>query len=67
MKNVGKHKDIRLVTTGKKGNIQCWNQIITQQNGFQKIYQQLKRVKMNKPIYLGLSILILSKTVMHEI
>ena len=42
MEHVGKHKDIKLVTTDKK------------------------RVKMNKPIYLGMSILDISKTFMYE-
>ena len=36
------------------------------QNGFQKIYWQLIKVKMNKPVYLGLSMSEISKTLMYE-
>ena len=70
MENVRKHRDIKLVTTDKRRN-----QLVTEPN-----YQAIKcfsenllaiemkktKVKMNKPIYLGLSILEISKILMYE-
>ena len=70
MENVIKHKDIKLVTTNKKRsklvsepnyhtmNLISENLSITEMS---KI-----KVKMNKPIYLGLSILVISKILMYE-
>ena len=70
MKNVRKHRDIKFVRTDKKRN-----KLVSEPN-----YHKMKliddnlaiiemrkvKVKMNKPIYLGLSILELSKTTMYE-
>ena len=70
MENVRKHRDIKLVRTDKKRN-----KLVSEPN-----YQTMKliddnlaiiemrkvKVKMNKPIYLGLSILELSKITMYE-
>ena len=69
MENVRKHRDIKLVRTDKKRN-----KLVSEAN-----YQKMKliddnlaiikmrkvKVKMNKPIYLGLSILELSKITMY--
>ena len=69
MENVGKHRDIKLVTTDKRRN-----QLVSGPN-----YHAIKRfsenlaaiemkkikVKINKPIYLGLSILEISKILMY--
>ena len=41
MKNVRKHRNIKLVTTDKRRN-QCQNLITIQENGFQKTYQEQK-------------------------
>ena len=69
MENVRKHKGIKLVTTDSRRN-----QLVSEPN-----YHAIKRfsknlvaieikktkVKMNKPIYLGLSILEISKILMY--
>ena len=70
MENVRKHRDIMLVTTDKRRN-----QLVSEPN-----YQTTKwfsenllaiemkkiKVKMNKPIYVGFSILYLSKTLTYK-
>ena len=70
MENIRKHRDIKLVTTDKKRS-----KLVSEPN-----YQTIKlisedlsilemkktKVKMNKPIYLGLSILEVSKILMYE-
>ena len=58
MENVRKQRDIKLVTTDKGRN-----QLVSEPN-----YYAIKSfsVKMNKPVYLGLSILEISKTLMYE-
>ena len=58
MENVRKHRDIKLVTTDKRRN-----RLVSEPNYYTIIYT---KVKMNKPIYLGLSILEISKTLMYE-
>ena len=70
MENIRKHRDIKLVTTDKKRtklvsepNYHTMNYIsedlsITEMNK--------TKVKMNKPMYLGLSILDISKILMYE-
>ena len=71
MENVRKHRDITLVTTDKKRS-----KLVSEPNYHTMNYIsedlsiiEIKRtkVKMNKPIYLGLSILEISKILMNEI
>ena len=70
MENIRKHRDIKLVTTDKKRS-----KLVSEPNyhTINLISEDLSiieikktKVKMNKPIYLGLSILEISKTVMYE-
>ena len=70
MENIRKHRDIKLVTTDKKRS-----KLVSEPNyhTFNLISEDLSiikmkktKVKMNKPIYLGLSILEISKTLMYE-
>ena len=70
MENVRKHRDIKLVTTDKRRN-----QLASEPNYHTTKYfsenlmaTELKKtkVKINKPIYLGMSILDISKTLMYE-
>ena len=70
MENVRKHRDIKLVTTDKKRS-----KLVSEPNyhtinyiseNFSIIEMKRTKVKMNKPIYLGLSILEISKLLMYE-
>ena len=70
MENVRKHGDIKLVTTYKRRN-----QLVSEPNyhttksfseNLLAIEMKKTKVKMNKPVYLGLSILEISKTLMYE-
>ena len=70
MENVRKHRDIKLVRTDKKRN-----KLVSEPNyhtmkliddNLAIIEMRKLKVKMNKPIYLGLSILELSKITMYE-
>ena len=70
MENVTKHRDIKLVTTDKRRN-----QLVSEPNyhatkwfseNLLAIEMKKTKVKMNKSIYLGLSILEISKTLMYE-
>ena len=70
MKNVRKHRDIKLVTADKR-----WNQLVSEPNynttkwfseALLAIEMKKIKVKSNKPIYLGLLILEISKTLMYE-
>ena len=70
MENIRKHRDIKLVTTDKKRT-----KLISKPNyhTINLIFEDLSiiemkktKVRMNKPIYLGLSILEISKTLMYE-
>ena len=70
MENMGNHRDIKLVTTDKKRsklvsepNYHTIN-LISEDSSI--IEMKKTKVKMNKPIYLGLSILEISKTLMYE-
>ena len=70
MENVRKHGDIKLVTTDKKRsklvsepNYHTMNYI---SENLSIIEMRRTKVKMNKPIYLGLSILEISKLLMYE-
>ena len=70
MENVRKHRDIKLVTTDKRRN-----QLASEPNyhttkyfseNLMAIEMKKTKVKMNKPIYYGMSILDISKTLMYE-
>ena len=69
MENVRKHRDIKLVTTERR------NYLVSEPNYHSKkfytenllaIEMRKSQILMNQPVYLDLSILDLSKTVMHE-
>ena len=70
MENVKKHRDIKLVKTGHKRN-----KLVSEPNyhtmnliseNLSIIEMKKVKVKMNKPIYLGLLILEISKIIMYE-
>ena len=70
MENLMKHRDIKLVTTDKRRN-----QLVSEPNyhttkwfseNLLAIEMKKLKVKMNKPIYVGLSIVEISKTLMSE-
>ena len=70
MENVRKHRDIKLVTTDKRRN-----QLVSAPNyhaikwfseNLVAIEMKKTKVTMNKPIYLGLSILEINKILMYE-
>ena len=70
MENIKKDRDIKLVTTDKKRS-----KLVSEPNyhtinliseDLSIIEMKKTKVKMNKPIYLGLSILEISKTLMYE-
>ena len=70
MENIRKHRDIKLVTTEKKRS-----KLVSEPNyhtinliseDLSIIEMKKTKVKMNKPIYLGLSILEISKILMYE-
>ena len=70
MENVRKHRDIKLVTTDKRRN-----QLVSEPNyhttkhfseNLLAIEMKKTKVIMNKPVYLGMSILDISKTLMYE-
>ena len=66
MENVRKHRDIKLVTTEEKRI-----ELVSEPNyhttkHFLVTEMKKTKVKMNKPVYLGMSILDISKTLMYE-
>ena len=70
MENAKKHRDIKLVTTDKRRN-----QLVSEPNyhaikylseNLRAIEMKKVKVKMNKSLYLVLSILEISKTLMYE-
>ena len=70
MENIRKHRDIKLLTTDKKRS-----KLVSEPNyhtinliseDLSIIEMKKAKVKMNKPIYLGLSILEISKILMYE-
>ena len=70
MENMRKHRDIKLVTTDKKRsklvsepNFHAMNLI---SEDLSIIEMKKTKIKMNKPIYLGLSILEIRKILMYE-
>ena len=70
MENVRKHRDIKLVKTDKKRNKPVsepnFHTMKLIDNNLAIIEMRKVKVKMNKPIYLGLSILDISKITMYE-
>ena len=70
MENVRKHRDIKLVTTDKKrcklvSELSCHTMNYISED-LSIIEMKRTKIKMNKPIYLGLSILQISKLLMYE-
>ena len=70
IKNVRNHRDIKIVITNKKRNklVSEPNYHIIKHISENVLIIEMKKieVKMNKPIYLGMSILGISKTLMYE-
>ena len=70
MENVRKHRDIKLVTTDVKRNklVSEPNYHTTKRFSENLLAIEMKKtkVKMNKPVYLGMSILDISKTLMYK-
>ena len=70
MENVRKHSDIKLVTKERRRNYLVSEPNYHTTKFFREnllaIEMKKTQINMNKPVYLGLSILILSKTVMFE-
>ena len=70
MENIRKHRDIKLVTTDKKRNKldsePNYHTINYISEDLSIIEMNKTKVKKNKPIYLGLSILEISKILMYE-
>ena len=70
MENVRKHRDIKLVTTEERRIklVSEPNYHTTKQFSENLLAIEMKKakVKMNKPLYLGMSILDISKTLMYE-
>ena len=70
MENVRKHRDIKLVTTDKRRNQLVPEPNYHTTNWFSEdllaIEMRKTEVKMNKPVYLGMSILDTSKTLIYE-
>ena len=69
IENLRKHRDIKLVTTDRR-----WNQLVSEPNyhttkcfseDLLAIEMKKIKVKLNKLVYLGLSILEISKTLMY--
>ena len=70
IENVRKHRDIKLVTTDEKRNklVSEPNYHTTKRFSENLLAIEMKKtkVKINKPIYLGMSISDISKTLMYE-
>ena len=70
MENIRKHRDIKLVTMDKKRSKLVsepkYHTINLISEDLSIIEMKKTKVKMNKPIYLGLSILEISKILMYE-
>ena len=70
MENIRKHRDIKLITTDKKRSKlvsePSYHTINLISEDLSIVEMKKTKVKMNKPIYLGLSILEISKTLMYE-
>ena len=71
MENVRKHRDIKLVTTDKRRTQLLSEPSYHTTKWFSEnllaIEMKKIKVKMNKPVYLGLSVLEISKTLMYAL
>ena len=68
MENVRNNKDIKLITTDKSRKRLVSEPNYHLQKKFSEHLMVIKtRVKMVKPLYLGMSILDISKTLMYEL
>ena len=70
MENVRKYRDIKLVTT-EKGRVKLVSETSYHttkhfSDNLLAIEMKKTKVKMNKPLYLGMSTLDISKTLMYE-
>ena len=70
MENVKKHRDIKFVTTDKRRNQLAlepnYDTTKCSSENLMAIEMKTTKVKMNKPIYLGMPILDISKTLTYE-
>ena len=70
MENIRKHREIKLVTTDKKRSKLVsepnYHSINLMSEDLSTIEMKKTKVKMNQPIYLGLSVLEISKILMYE-
>ena len=70
MENLRKHRDIKLVTTDKRRNQLASEPYYHTTKYFSEnliaIEMKKIKVKVNNPIYLGMSILDISETLMYE-
>ena len=70
MENLKKHRDIKFVTTDKRRNQFASEPDYHTPKYFSEnlmaVEMKKTKVKMNKPIYLGMSILDISKTLIYE-
>ena len=70
MENVRNHRDVKLITSDKRRKRLVsepkYHSHKTFSDHLMAIEMKKTRVKMNKPLYLGMSILDISKTLMYE-
>ena len=70
MENVRKYRDIKLVATDEKRNKLVSEPTYHTKKRYSENLLAIKmkkiKVKMNKPVYLGMSILVISKTLMYK-
>ena len=69
MENIKEHRDIRLVTTDKKTRLVSEPNYHTTKYFSEKllaIKMKKTKIKMNKLVYLGMSVLDISKTLMYK-
>ena len=66
MENVRKYRQFKLVITNRRRNYLVSELNYHTTNFFSAIEMKKKKVKMNRPVYLVLSILEISKTLMNE-
>ena len=68
--NLRKHRDVKLVTTDEKRNKLIsepnYHQTIQFSENLLALEMKKTKVKMSKPVYLGMSLLDISKTLMYK-